>query len=219
MNAAIDSIIFDPDGTLWDTCFACAVAWNNVVERHGMKYRKIEREDVRRVTGKPHELCIRETFIGLPEEQIQLLIEATATEDNIMVERLGGEIYPSVAEGLKKLSKDYRLFIVSNCQAGYIETFLKFSGFSDLFQDFECWGNTKKSKAENLASVIERNSLKNPIMIGDMESDLIAVRKCGIPFYYVRYGFGEVSSFDEEFESFSRLEDFMSTSSLKEELA
>ena len=25
-----DSLIFDLDGTLWDTCEACAVAWNNV---------------------------------------------------------------------------------------------------------------------------------------------------------------------------------------------
>ena len=27
-----DSLIFDLDGTLWDTCEACAVAWNNVYE-------------------------------------------------------------------------------------------------------------------------------------------------------------------------------------------
>ncbi len=205
-----DSIIFDLDGTLWDTCSACAVAWNNVIERNNIPFRRIESEDVRKVTGKPHEICIRETFEGLPEDQIQLLIKETMTEDNVMVERLGGEIYPDVADGLRTLSKNYRLFIVSNCQSGYIETFLKFSKFGNLFEDFECWGNTKKSKAENLADIIERNSLTKPIMVGDMESDLIAAQKCKIPFVHMRYGFESVTSSDESFDSFSHLTDFLS---------
>ena len=32
-----DSLIFDLDGKLWDTCEACAVAWNNVVNRNKIK--------------------------------------------------------------------------------------------------------------------------------------------------------------------------------------
>lgn len=207
---AFDSIVFDLDGTLWDTCAPCAVAWNNVLERNGITFRSIEPEDVRKVTGKPHEVCIRETFVGLSEEQIQIIITETMAEDNIVVELLGGEIYPNVGRELQRLSKNHRLFIVSNCQSGYIETFLKFSKFESLFKDFECWGNTKKSKAENLASIIERNSLVKPIMVGDMESDLIAARKCGIPFIHMCYGFGDVSSFDKSFESFSQLGDFFS---------
>ena len=48
-----DSLIFDLDGTLWDTCEACAVAWNNVVNRNEIKFRQVTSSDVRRVTGKP----------------------------------------------------------------------------------------------------------------------------------------------------------------------
>jgi phosphoglycolate phosphatase len=97
------------------------------------------------------------------------------------------------------------LFIVSNCQAGYIETFLEFAAVSNLFIDFECWGNTRKSKGENLASLIRRNALQKPVMVGDMESDRDAATQCGIPFLHVAYGFGTVSSNDRSFNSFSDL--------------
>ncbi len=208
---AFDSIVFDLDGTLWDTSAACAVSWNNVLERNGIKFRHIQPEDVRRVTGKPHDICIRETFTDLPEDQIQLIASETETEDNIVVERLGGDIYPSVGQGLQELAENYRLFIVSNCQSGYIETFLKFGKFTHLFTDIECWGNTKKPKGENLAAVIERNALKNPVMIGDMESDLIAAQNCKIPFFHMRYGFGQVSASDQSFDSFLQLTEFFTS--------
>ena len=57
-----DSIIFDLDGTLWDTCEACAVAWNNVLKRNNIDFRKITASDVRGVTGKPLEDCIKTVF-------------------------------------------------------------------------------------------------------------------------------------------------------------
>lgn len=209
-----DSIVFDLDGILWDTCAACSVAWNNVVKRNNIKFREITPSDVRKVTGKSHEACIRETFIGLSEGSLQTLVTETMTEDNAMVEQLGGEIYEGVGHGLEKLVKRYRLCIVSNCQSGYIETFFKFSGFRGLFVDFECWGNTNKSKADNLQSVITRNSLKNPVMVGDMESDLIAAQKCEIPFFHMKYGFGEVSSHKQAFDSFESLSQFLGVETL-----
>ena len=89
--------------------------------------------------------------------------------------------------------------------AGYIETFLAFAAVGNLFVDFECWGNTRKSKGENLASLIRRNAIQNPVMVGDMESDRDAATKCGIPFLHVAYGFGTVSSNDRSFNSFREL--------------
>jgi phosphoglycolate phosphatase len=142
----IDSVVFDLDGTLWDTCSTCALGWNRVVARHKIQFRPITPEDVRRVAGKPHPQCIRETFVGLPEAQILTLVEETQAEDNELVSDLGGEIYAGVKEGLQLLATRYRLYIVSNCQSGYVESFLAWSGFGKLFKDFECWGNTGFSK-------------------------------------------------------------------------
>ena len=198
-----DSVIFDLDGVLWDTCSSCAIAWNNVVERRKIQFRKITAEDVRRVTGKSHEACIRETFVGVSEDHIRFLVEDTMLEDNLMVEKLGGFLYEGVSEGLRSLSARFPLFIVSNCQSGYIETFMRFGGFTDFFKDFECWGNTRRSKAENLASVIARNQLRNPIYIGDAEGDRVAARACKIPFVFASYGFGRAQEFNTSVSSFS----------------
>jgi phosphoglycolate phosphatase len=200
-----DSVVFDLDGTLWDTTPACAVAWNNVVSEHGVQFREITGEDVRKVTGKPHDECIRQTFVGLAEPTLASMIEATAVADNEMIERVGGQLYPGVEEGLRALRSSYRLFIVSSCQEGYIETFLSFSGLGEVFEDFECFGNTGQSKAKNLASVIARNGLNSPLMVGDMEGDESAARACGIPFAHVTYGFGSASSPDYSFGSFGEL--------------
>ena len=116
----IDSVIFDLDGTLWDTCSSCAVAWNNVIRRGDIRFRDVVAEDVRKVAGKPHETCIRETFAGLPEDQVQYLIQETMLEDNAVVATIGGDLYDGVVVGLRAMRKRYPLFIVSNCQSGYI---------------------------------------------------------------------------------------------------
>ena len=203
-----DALVFDLDGTLWDTCPACAVAWNEVLERHSIPYRIIEADDVRKVTGRPHEECIRLTFADLTPEQIQILADDTAVEDGLAIERLGGEIYVGVGDGLRRLREKYRLFIVSNCQSGYIEMFLKLSGFGELFEDFECWGNTGCPKSENLRRVIERNGLFSPVMVGDTAGDQKAAIDCGVPFAFVSYGFQSCVDVDFTFGSFGELVDW-----------
>ena len=67
-----DSIIFDLDGTLWDASKACAVAWNRVLTRNGISFRKITADDVRAVTGLPHGKCIETVFKTLPDEAEKL---------------------------------------------------------------------------------------------------------------------------------------------------
>lgn len=200
-----DALIFDLDGTLWDTCQACAVAWNRVLARHAISFRSIVAEDVRRVTGRPHEECIRTVFHGLPESQLRLLTRETMEEDNRAVAELGGQLYPCVESGVKALAQHYPLFIVSNCQSGYIETFLAWSGLGPHFTDIECWGNTGLTKAENLAWLILRNGLDAPLMVGDTEGDRTAAEACGAPFAFVNYGFGNCAQFDYSLNSFREL--------------
>jgi phosphoglycolate phosphatase len=209
LKPLFDSVIFDLDGTLWDTCPTCAVAWNNVVERNQIPFRRITAEDVRAVTGKPHETCIRETFPGLPEEAIQLIFKQTIEEDNRMVRERGGELYPGVGDGLRKLAGTYPLYILSNCQAGYIETFMDWSGFKPLFKDFECWGNTGRSKTDNLRNLILRNGLKKPLMVGDAEGDQKAAKDCETPFAFVQYGFGKCQDADYYYGTFTELVSFL----------
>ncbi|MGH7340231.1 MAG: HAD family hydrolase, partial [Candidatus Rokuibacteriota bacterium] len=186
-----DSVVFDLDGTLWDTCATCALGWNTVLRRHGIAFRDITVDDIRGVTGRPHEQCIQEVFRGLPDHQLALLATETATEDVRLVAEIGGTLYPGVEDGLAQLASRLPLFIVSNCQAGYIETFLTWSGMGRHFRDVECWGNTGLSKAANLARIIDRNGLRAPVLVGDTPGDQSAARECAVPFLFADWGFGQ----------------------------
>jgi phosphoglycolate phosphatase len=201
----VDSLVFDLDGTLWDTCASCALAWNVVLRRHKISFREISASDVRKVTGKPHDVCIRETFDGLSEPQLRILVDETSTEDNRMIALHGGSLFAGVPEGITVLADSYPLFIVSNCQTGYIELFQRWSGLTEKFVDFECWGNTGRPKADNLYNVIARNRLTKPWFIGDASGDLAAARACRVPFVHATYGYGQVESAELRLHEFMDL--------------
>jgi phosphoglycolate phosphatase len=201
----VDGVLFDLDGTLWDSTEACAAGWNAVARRHSVPFREIVAADVRAVVGKPHEKCIRDVFVGVAEEHLRALIDETPDEDNRMVAQLGGLLFPGVKAVLAQLRTCHPLFIVSNCQAGYIETFLRCTGCTGMFQDFECWGNTRRSKAENLRAIVERNGLRAPVFVGDTEGDAAAARACGVPFVHVTYGFGCCQAPDFRVSAFHEL--------------
>ena len=188
-----DALIFDLDGTLWDTCATCAKAWNRVIERNAIPYRTMVEADVRAICGRTHEEAIATAFPGLSAAHLELVTRETMTEDNAMIAEEGGTLYPGVQEVIPRLAERMPLLIVSNCQAGYVEVFLRLSGLAPHFVDFECWGNTGRAKADNVAAVVARHRLKAPLFIGDTEGDRDAALRNGLRFVHAAYGFGEVA--------------------------
>lgn len=201
----MQALIFDLDGTLWDTCPACAVAWNRALAAHSIPYRPITTADMRGVAGLPHGECVTTVFHDLTTEQHRLLEAHTAIGDMDAIREFGGELYAGVAEGLARLASAYPLYIVSNCQAGYIELFYEFSGLGALFKDRECWGDTGEPKAANIARLIARNKLQNPVYIGDTHGDASAAAACGVPFLHAGWGYGQLTEV-KTFDDFSSLE-------------
>ncbi|WP_456274122.1 HAD family hydrolase [Bacillus sp. AK031] len=201
----MDSIIFDLDGTLWDSMDSVLVVWNRVLQGEGVNRQKLTREDFSWTMGLQIKEIGNRLFPDLDDNgQKQLLKTCCAAECEYLGEN-GGDLYENVEMALSRLSQKYKLCIVSNCQDGYIEAFYKYHNLEQYFLDYENPGRTGLSKGENIKLIMERNGLSNPVYIGDTEGDLSAARYAGIPFVYARYGFGQVSEHDYCIEGFDEL--------------
>ena len=200
-----DSIIFDLDGTMWDTRDDVAEIWNEVFEKYGFE-ASLTGEIVASYMGMPYDEAMEQMLGHIPEESRKIMMDECAIIEAQTIDRKnGGKIFPNVKETLDELVKDYRLFIVSNCQKGYIEAFLRINGLEKYFEDTENAENTGLQKGENNKLVIERNNLKNPVYVGDTPGDARSAKFVGIPFIYAEYGFDTVEEYDAKIADFSDL--------------
>ena len=106
----------------------------------------------------------------------------------------GGQLYPGVEELLKTLKPSRGLYIVSNCQDGYIQCFLEYTGFGKYICGYECSGVTGLSKAENIRLLAGRSGLRSPVYVGDTAMDEESAAGAGVPFIHAAYGFGRALS-------------------------
>lgn len=201
----IDSIIFDLDGTLWNSVEGICSAWKTVLAKYPDIKKVITYKEIEGYMGLPINEIGRRLFPDLPEDfQMRLMKECCETE-HIYLSRHGGKLFPRLEETLKKLCEQYKLFIVSNCQDGYIQCFLKVHKLGRYFTDFESWEATGLSKGENNKLIIKRNDLKSSIYVGDTSGDAKSALDAEIPFVYARYGFGSVEKYDYVIDSFEEI--------------
>lgn len=198
-------IIFDMDGTLWDSADGVAKSWTQVIHNEYTKDMDITEADVKSVMGKTMDVIAQIVFPELDKEAQQVLLEKCCDWENEYLRRNGGKLFPKLEDTLKKLKEQYHLYIVSNCQSGYIEAFLDYYNFGQYFEDIECYGNNEKSKGDNIRLVMERNSLEQTIYVGDIQGDYDATMQAGATFIHAKYGFGTINTEVAEIEKFSDL--------------
>jgi phosphoglycolate phosphatase len=185
------NIILDVDGTLWDTTEVVAEAWNKAISEVGGTSAIITSSVLKKEFGKPMDAIANNLFPDASEKQRELLLEQCCKcEHDFLSENKDNLLFPGVIETLEKLSEKCGLFIVSNCQSGYIELFMEKAGIEKYITDYECFGDTGKSKGENIKLVIERNKLDDVVYVGDTQGDYEATVVAGVPFVFANYGFG-----------------------------
>ncbi len=199
------AIIFDLDGTLWDSSESVCGSWNEVFRRYPEIDRVLTPADVRGFMGKTLEQIFPIALPDTPDELRRRALRECVGYELDYIARHGGKLYPKLRETLELLRKEYTLIIVSNCQVGYIECFLDFAGMHDLFDDHESAGGTGLSKGENIRLVIRRNSIDRAVYVGDTQGDLDSADFAGIPFIRAAYGFGQMNRAVPEIRSFEEL--------------
>ena len=185
-------IIFDMDGTLWDSSENVARSWDVVVQKEAGGLRRITASDIKSVMGHTMTEIAKLLFPMLKEEDAIELVNRCGEAENAYLRRHGGVLYPDLEKTLGLLAENYPLYIVSNCQKGYIEAFLEYYPFGSFFSDTECFGNNGKEKAYNIALISERNRLDKAVYVGDIQGDCDASEKAGASFIHAAYGFGSI---------------------------
>ncbi len=201
-----EAILFDLDGTMWNAVDGILRTWNEVVANHPECGRGlISEEELRGCFGLPMTEIAARLFPKAAGQQQEMLMDECCALENAYLSEHGGVLYPKLEETLLALKREYRLFVVSNCQKGYIESFIKAHRLEKCFDDIECWGNNLLPKGENNKLIMERNNVTRAVYVGDTAGDEESARVAGIPFVYASYGFGEANEPDYVLAEFAEL--------------
>jgi phosphoglycolate phosphatase len=203
---SFESLIFDIDGTLWDSRALVAEGYNIQLRKEGLSHLCVTAEDLKSLFGKTMTDIADIMLATIPvPERYELLERCMAQEQNILHNdpcRIG---YPGVKETLQKLAEKHRLFIVSNSQSGYPQLCIEKMGLEGLIQDHLCFGDTGTPKGETIRRLMRKNNIENAAYVGDTQGDLDASEAAGIPFVFAAYGFGTPDHYYAKIEAFEDL--------------
>jgi phosphoglycolate phosphatase len=210
MSTKIEAIIFDLDGTLWDAVEGICYSWNLVLSSHPECGRGLlTPEELGGYLGLPMTEIAKRAFPNISAKEQQEILDMCCKSENDYLYEHGATLYPKLEATLLELKKKYKLFVVSNCQQGYIESFIHAHRLSACFDDIECWGNNKLPKGENNKLIMARNNVTKAVYVGDTAGDEQSARDAGIPFIFATYGFGKAVNPDYELDEFSKLPELM----------
>ena len=198
------AVIFDLDGTLWDSCEVIAPAWTRACADRGIDH-VFTPEECRGYCGKTMPEIAALAFPDEPADRREELVKACGAAENEPLSRTGGVLYPHLEEVLTQLRQKHFLAVVSNCQEGYIEAFFAGNGTGRLFDDSENAQHTGLTKGENIRLVMKRNGIKRAVYVGDTDGDRKAAEEAGVPFIHASYGFGDALRCDAAIQSLREL--------------
>ena len=201
-----ESLIFDIDGTLWDSRALVAEGYNIQLKEEGLEHLCVTAEDLKPLFGKVMTEIADTILATIPEEtRYDLMERCMATENRYLEENPCHIGYPGVKETVAKLAEHYRLFIVSNSQCGYPELCMEKLGLTPYIQGHMCFGDTGTSKGKTIRTLMRKHNIENCAYIGDTQGDYEATVEADVPFVWCTYGFGTPSGYAEKIDRFEDL--------------
>ena len=191
----IKLLIFDLDGTLFDTAQGITNAFNNLLVERGEA--PIDRETIVSYIGTG----LKDLLVRLGEEYVTRLGDMRKLEEDFKKHYNSNflnesQLYPGVIDFLD--SWEQKLAIVSNKQEYYVrelvaQTALKKYNWEKIFG-----GNslpTKKPHPQPLLEVLAHSGVKaeETLMIGDGLPDVLAARAAGVKSVAVSFGYTPIS--------------------------
>lgn len=201
-----ESLIFDIDGTLWDSRALVAEGYNIQLRREGLSHLSVTAEVFKPLFGKVMTEIADVIFGEIPPEERYNLMNRCMETENLYLQENPCQIgYPDIRETMAQLAKKHRLFIVSNSQCGYPELCIEKLGLGDYISGHLCFGDTGASKGTTIRTLMERHHITSAAYVGDTQGDYEATVEAGIPFIFAAYGFGEPEGWVAKIDSFKEL--------------
>ena len=201
-----ESLIFDIDGTLWDSRALVAEGYNLQLRDEGLERYCVDAARLRPLFGKVMSAIADALFPDMPPQVRYPLMERCMARENRYLEenecRIG---YAGIAETLCTLSKTHRLFIVSNSQQGYPELCIQKMGLEGCISGHLCFGDTGTDKGTTIRILLEKYGISSAVYVGDTQGDMEATYAAGLPFVWADYGFGTPEKYDARISSFEEL--------------
>jgi len=201
-----ESLIFDIDGTLWDSRALVAEGYNIQLKEEGLEHLSVNSEIFLTLFGKVMTEIADVIFASVPvPERYALMERCMDTENRYLYENECSIGYPRVKETVAELAKKYRLFIVSNSQCGYPELCMDKLGLTTYIQGLLRSGDTGTSKGKTIRKLMELHNIENCAYIGDTQGDYEATVEAEVPFVWAAYGFGTPEGYAEKIDTFEDL--------------
>lgn len=196
---------------MWDSTGCASAIWNRVFSKHKEITLEMTKEKAAQLMGKTMDEIARILFPEFSDEKRKCVVDEFGIAEVEYLSENGAVLYDGLEETLKALKQHYDLYIVSNCQDGYVQAFLHSHKFGEYFTDIEMSGRTGLDKGYNIKLIMERNKIQSAVYVGDTDGDETASRFAGIPFIYAAYGFGKTSVPDAVISKIAELPECVSS--------
>lgn len=190
----IKSIIFDFDGTLHNTIKIYYPAFTSgvkILREYGFaKDFDLNEKNVSKFLGEKPNFAYDLISKGSDKNLKEKVMQHVGRKMDENMKNGIGELYDDSIKILDKLSKNYDLYILSNCRESYLDLALKVYGIKKYFNKCfaaETFGFIPKDEILKK----ERHYIKEKIIfVGDRHHDMEAARKNNIKSIFCSYGFG-----------------------------
>jgi len=187
-----ESIIFDIDGTLWDSRALIAEGYNIQLRKEGLYHLQTNEDVLLQLFGRTMSDIADNLFPEFaPEARYALMDRCIESEDAYLNEHPCDTIaYPDIKTTMEVLAKNHRLFIVSNGQKGYPQLAARKLKVDHLITGYLSYGDTGTHKGETIRILMKEHGITNAVYVGDTQGDYEATVDAGIDFIWADYGFG-----------------------------
>ena len=186
------TVIFDFDGTLYDTIGASLHCFNLVCGYYHLS--TVTTKEAYRLVGPPFHEIIRRIHPEATHEEISELL--TLIKTYYLHEGNNVKEYPGVSDLLRQLYKaGVNLCVASMKEQEILEQAIRRCGVQDLFISVQGFRNDVPDKRRAIKKCLQAilqtgRLIGNSVMIGDNISDWVAAREAGMDFIAATYGYG-----------------------------